>query len=102
MDDVARQLGVEKLSDWKKVTTTQLEALQGGSLLRRYRGSFLGLLQAVYPEQEPDAASCRPSVPQGYWAVLENRKRFLQNFAKGTRPLLHMLAPTLAQPPLAH
>lgn len=82
MDDVAKRLQVEKLSDWRKVTTPQLEAQGGGSLLRRYKGSFLALLQAVYPEQEPDAASCRPSVPQGYWALPENRRRFLEKFAR--------------------
>lgn len=81
LDDVAEEFGVEKPSDWQRVSTTKVLERGGSSLLRRYP-SFRAALQELYPdfdEEEWNALNCRPRVPADHWDKVENIRAYLED-----------------------
>lgn len=49
LEEIAKQLGIKKPSDWGKVSISQFIRLNGGTLIRKFHGSLLRLLKFTYP-----------------------------------------------------
>eukprot|EP00011_Vannellida_sp_DIVA3-517-6-12_P009269 CAMPEP_0114607278 /NCGR_PEP_ID=MMETSP0168-20121206/1987_1 /TAXON_ID=95228 ORGANISM="Vannella sp., Strain DIVA3 517/6/12" /NCGR_SAMPLE_ID=MMETSP0168 /ASSEMBLY_ACC=CAM_ASM_000044 /LENGTH=390 /DNA_ID=CAMNT_0001818153 /DNA_START=1 /DNA_END=1171 /DNA_ORIENTATION=- len=82
MEEVASEHGVKEARDWQKVTTADVVAMGGSSLLTEYGWSMATLLkEVVFGGQVLDLSDVRPVLPNGYWSSVENRKRFLERFA---------------------
>lgn len=81
-ENVASQFGVKRPSDWKNVTTTQVEDMGGSRLIRLYNGSLYEALKDTFPDVDLNALSCRPTKPRGYWDVPENRRAFMDGIAR--------------------
>lgn len=75
MDVTGRDLGVTTLSDWYVITPEQLLSNGGTGLIgKRYRGSMINCLRAVYPEHTwLDGSFTNTTVRKGYWASAVNR-----------------------------
>jgi hypothetical protein len=82
LDGIARRMGVEKTEDWRRVRRKHIKEAGGARLLTLFNGSILGLLRAVYPEEEWVEYECRPNVPAGYWSNPPVQRQFLEGFAK--------------------
>ena len=76
MDDLGKQLGFESMQDWYQLTFETLISKQGRGLLEKYGSSPSKLLQSVYPEH-PWVEWMFRKVPNKYWDIEENEKRFL-------------------------
>jgi hypothetical protein len=48
--DLAKKLGVKQISDWYYVFKSSIAEHGGSSLLRRFNGNMLKILQQAYPE----------------------------------------------------
>eukprot|EP00026_Physarum_polycephalum_P000419 Phypoly_transcript_00420.p1 GENE.Phypoly_transcript_00420~~Phypoly_transcript_00420.p1 ORF type:complete len:1013 (+),score=147.72 Phypoly_transcript_00420:21-3059(+) len=88
-DKLARQRGADPLTPetWYKLTYKDVSDARGHSLLRYFGGSLKQALLSVYPNIGlEDGKFFR--VSQNYWADIENRKKFFENFArrKGFNP----------------
>lgn len=82
MDNLAAAHGVERPEDWKRITYQDVVAAGGSTLLGRYTGSVLAILEAVYPEREWCPVRHRPNVPKGYWNSKEKQRKFLDDVAE--------------------
>eukprot|EP00011_Vannellida_sp_DIVA3-517-6-12_P004582 CAMPEP_0114616892 /NCGR_PEP_ID=MMETSP0168-20121206/6919_1 /TAXON_ID=95228 ORGANISM="Vannella sp., Strain DIVA3 517/6/12" /NCGR_SAMPLE_ID=MMETSP0168 /ASSEMBLY_ACC=CAM_ASM_000044 /LENGTH=845 /DNA_ID=CAMNT_0001828017 /DNA_START=15 /DNA_END=2549 /DNA_ORIENTATION=- len=82
LEEVAEKYDVKRASDWKRVTTQQVEAMGGSRLVRTFGGSLIDALRDAFPEQRFDELACRPTKPRGYWDKAENRRAFMDEVAR--------------------
>jgi hypothetical protein len=72
-----KQLKINEMSDWYKVTTKHISELGGGGLLRtRFRDSISLMLTEVYPDYKwlPWKFA---NTPNNWWKDNKNKKQFL-------------------------
>jgi len=83
MEKYAAEHGIARAEDWKGITARMLAAAGGGALLHAHSFSVHALLLTAFPEDEALrlASSCRNKLPKGYWADLDNRRRFVEDLA---------------------
>jgi hypothetical protein len=75
MDNLGNKLGFKNLKDWYCITTKAMTSNGGVTIINRYGGSPLKVLQAVYfHEWIPWKFS---TVPKGYWGKWENQRNFI-------------------------
>eukprot|EP01114_Cavostelium_apophysatum_P016152 TRINITY_DN4542_c0_g1_i6.p1 TRINITY_DN4542_c0_g1~~TRINITY_DN4542_c0_g1_i6.p1 ORF type:complete len:1067 (+),score=194.96 TRINITY_DN4542_c0_g1_i6:160-3360(+) len=74
-------LRLEKTTDWTSIPSTTIAKYGGGGLLRRYDGSLLRCLQAVFPNESWNPLDF-PQVPKGYWSDIQNQRNFLESISK--------------------
>jgi len=78
LDWLATQLQVVAVEDWYNVTGADFFSHHGGGLLNNeYRGSVQALLSDYRPDY-PWKAWCFTSVPQSFWATVQNRRAYLR------------------------
>lgn len=82
LENVASQFGVTRPSDWKNVSTKQVEAMGGSRLIRLFGGSFYDALKDSFPDADLHALSCRPTKPRGHWDDPANCRAFLDSIAR--------------------
>eukprot|EP00011_Vannellida_sp_DIVA3-517-6-12_P005340 CAMPEP_0114617818 /NCGR_PEP_ID=MMETSP0168-20121206/7390_1 /TAXON_ID=95228 ORGANISM="Vannella sp., Strain DIVA3 517/6/12" /NCGR_SAMPLE_ID=MMETSP0168 /ASSEMBLY_ACC=CAM_ASM_000044 /LENGTH=455 /DNA_ID=CAMNT_0001828959 /DNA_START=111 /DNA_END=1475 /DNA_ORIENTATION=- len=83
VDSVARAAGVQQASDWRKVSSQEVQRLGGSRLLARFNGSLADLLQDVYPElKDVSRDSFRAKAGQGHWDNRRRQRDFLDLVAK--------------------
>lgn len=79
---MARQHGISKPADWKRVTARHFEKAGGKGLLQHYGGSVFGALKDLCdPDGNLDVQDCRASMPKGYWDSEKNQRGFLEKLA---------------------
>lgn len=79
--EMAAELGVESLQDWKRVTRKDVEAAGGAGLLKRYNNSLFLMLKACLPEKGITVAMVRRRARKGQWGSWENRRQFMEEVA---------------------
>ncbi len=93
LDDIAKQLDINDVHGWYKLTTTSLRKLGGSSLLCKYNFSLAKLLSTVYPEYPYFLCiislfgykwnlACFSQVPREYWDKIPNQRAFMDDLAK--------------------
>ena len=78
LDHIAIKFGVDTTNptQWQKITREILIQNGGMELLKLYKGSFVKVLKANYPHY-----TSGPYKDKGYWKVLANQKKFLEEVA---------------------
>lgn len=77
VDEIGKKLNVHTKEDWYSVSYKDFQNSPGGRSLTDHYGSFIGTLQAVYPDYPWNIFSFQ-KVPTGFWSKKENQKAFLQ------------------------
>lgn len=78
MDNLGRELHLNTMEDWYRVTATGIRQHGGTNLLARH-GTLDKLLQAVYPHHAWEVSRFR--LP-GYWNDVNNQRHFMDELGK--------------------
>lgn len=82
MDEIGRWHGVEKPSDWGRVTTQMVVDAGGGTLLHAYDCSLRAALEDLYPEHDSNELRPAGKRPRRYWQERKHRRDFFDSIAK--------------------
>ncbi len=78
---LGRELGVEKMEDWYKVTIQDFYDRRGERFLEYYENSYTKALQTHFPKFDWKPWLFRQA-PSGYWHDLENCRKYVKWFEK--------------------
>jgi hypothetical protein len=76
LDKFALKLGIEKQSDWYRITSSALRNEGGSHLLKQHNGSVLKLLEAYYPQYEWKQWQFS-SIPMHFWNDTKNHRKYM-------------------------
>jgi len=90
LENMAKNLKIEHMSDWYKVKIKDVEAERGGSsILKKYGNSLRRALQTVYPEfgwEEKRFLGASQQIfgraPKGYWKQAGSERTCMDSIAK--------------------
>lgn len=93
MDYIFKELNIKDPKEMAKVPLEKVLELGGGTVISKYKGSYLGALQKLYPgfllmKARPDYSEIKWDVnwlnhkPKHYWPNPENQRKFLDFVAK--------------------
>jgi len=75
LERLGEKMGFQKLDDWYKVSSKDLEQ-NGAQLITALYGSLPKLLETIYPQHNWISWKFN-KVPNGYWNNQENRKKYV-------------------------
>jgi hypothetical protein len=76
LDVLGSKLGYSQLDDWYNVRAEDIVVAGGESLLRKYNGAVMKLLQSVYTH--PWIVWKFKIIPHGFWDSLQKQREFLE------------------------
>jgi len=88
MEEVAAKLRVQSPADWARVRVSDVVALGGGGLLKRYGDSVMSTVRDLFPEQwqaeegSEGTALSRKGLPKGHWDSAERRREFVEELRR--------------------
>jgi hypothetical protein len=81
LDRIGKELGVQKMDDWYKITSKQVKKTKAAFIVKYYNGSLIEALKKIYPEHNWDPLQFA-KLPQSYWDDELNQKKALDRIGE--------------------